>query len=136
MTGSEAAGPPVTVNILDGARTELRADIARGTGGRASLERYSDRIDALLRRLVTDAPRPSVPVALVATGGYGRRHLCLHSDIDLLVLFGGPIGQQEERFCAPSCTRCGTWAWWSGIRCASSRISAPSSATTPSSCWR
>ena len=98
MTGSEAEGPPVTVNILDGARTELRADVARGTGGRASLERYSDRMDALLRRLVTEAPRPSVPVALVATGGYGRRHLCLHSDVDLLVLFGGPIAQQEEAF--------------------------------------
>ena len=35
---------------------------------------------------------------MLALGGYGRRHLCLHSDIDLLVLFGGRIGADEEQF--------------------------------------
>ena len=42
--------------------------------------------------------RPDAQVAVLALGGYGRRHLCLHSDIDLLVLFGGRIGAAEERF--------------------------------------
>ena len=37
-------------------------------------------------------------MAVIALGGYGRRHLSLHSDIDLLVLFGGRIGPSEERF--------------------------------------
>ena len=97
MTGPGAASP-AAVTALQGARAELRADIKRGTGGRNSLERYSDRVDALLRRLVTEAPRPGCPVAVVAIGGYGRRHLCLHSDLDLLVLFGGRIGEGEEAF--------------------------------------
>ena len=83
---------------LDAARDELRADIGRGVAGRAALERHSDRVDALLRQLYTDAGVPAVPVAIVALGGYGRRHLCLHSDIDLLVLFGARIGPSEERF--------------------------------------
>jgi [protein-PII] uridylyltransferase len=76
----------------------LAADISRGAGGRASLERYSERVDGLVRHLVATAGPTAVPVAVLALGGYGRRHLCLHSDIDLLVLFGGTIGAEEERF--------------------------------------
>ena len=83
---------------LDAAREELRAAIARGAGGRGALERYADRVDAMIRQLFTDAGPYDGPIAIVALGGYGRRHLCLHSDIDLLLLFGGGIGPAEERF--------------------------------------
>jgi [protein-PII] uridylyltransferase len=83
---------------LDAARGELRADIGRGAGGRAALERHSDRVDGLLRQLFVEAGSPDGTVAIIALGGYGRRHLCLHSDIDLLLLFGGRIGAAEERF--------------------------------------
>ncbi len=38
------------------------------------------------------------PVAVAALGGYGRRTLCLQSDIDLLIVFDGRIGRPEERF--------------------------------------
>jgi [protein-PII] uridylyltransferase len=92
------SGDSTLVATLNAARLELKADVLRGAGGRAALERYSDRIDALLRHLFTDADGTSVPVAIVALGGYGRRHLCVHSDIDLLVLFGGRIGAVEEQF--------------------------------------
>src|SRR5687768_16143050 len=83
--------------VLASARAELTADVRRGAGGRGALERYSDRVDAMLRQLFAGAAPPD-HVAVLALGGYGRRHLCLHSDIDLLVLFGGPIGDVEERF--------------------------------------
>src|SRR5262245_53630378 len=93
--GSDASALRTT---LDVAREELRADIRRGAAGRAGLERYSDRVDGLLRQVYTDAGACDVPVAIVALGGYGRRHLSLHSDIDLLIVFDGAIGPAEERF--------------------------------------
>ena len=84
--------------VLDAARAELRADTLRGAGGRAALERYSDRVDALLRQIYAAAGEPPSPVAVLALGGYGRRHLCLYSDIDLLILFSRSIYPAEERF--------------------------------------
>src|SRR5689334_14488029 len=83
--------------VLDAAREALRADTRRGACGRAALERYSDRVDTLLRQIYAEAGPSPTPVAILALGGYGRRHLCLHSDIDLLILFGGPIGAPEEQ---------------------------------------
>jgi [protein-PII] uridylyltransferase len=80
------------------ARSELEADVRRGAGGRAALERYSDRIDAMLRQLFAEAGGAREKVVVLALGGYGRRHLCLHSDIDVLVLFGGRIGAEQEGF--------------------------------------
>jgi [protein-PII] uridylyltransferase len=99
-TPATQPGPPgrTLAASLAAARDELRADIARGAGGRTALERYSDRADVLIRQLFADAPAPSAPVSVLALGGYGRRHLCLHSDIDLLILFGGTIGASEEAF--------------------------------------
>ena len=85
-------------SIFNASRDDLRAAIGRGDGGRMAMERHADRVDALLRQVFAEAGATDVPVAVVALGGYGRRHLCLHSDIDLLVLFGGPIGPAEERF--------------------------------------
>jgi [protein-PII] uridylyltransferase len=83
---------------LDEARRELSAEAASGRSGRAALARFSDRIDELVQSLVAAAPVASQPVAVLALGGYGRRQFCLHSDIDVLVLFGGPIGADEEPF--------------------------------------
>jgi [protein-PII] uridylyltransferase len=98
-SGAEFPGQAGAVRTaFDAARAELRADVARGTGGRASLERYSERVDAILRQLYADAVPPADPVAILALGGYGRRHLCLHSDIDLLILFADAIGSDHERF--------------------------------------
>jgi len=81
---------------LEDARRELRDDILRGHGGRAALARFSDRLDTIVRQIFTAVPGTSTSIAVVAIGGYGRRHLFLHSDIDLLVLFGGHLGASEE----------------------------------------
>src|SRR5688572_27705436 len=91
-------GASTLVTAFDAARSELEADALRGAGGRAALERYSDRVDAMLRQLFADVAKADSQVAVLALGGYGRRHLCFQSDIDLLVLFGGRIGADEEQF--------------------------------------
>ena len=83
---------------LDAARLELSAHAARGEAGRIALERFSGCIDGLIQQLFDDVPRPSSAVAVFAVGGYGRRHVCLHSDVDVLVVFGGPIGATDEQF--------------------------------------
>src|ERR1700682_3280997 len=97
---SEGHGPalPPPSRALESAREELRESTTRGVGGRGALGRYAARVDALLRQLFEAAPPPAQPVAAIALGGYGLRQLCLWSDVDLLVLFEGPIGAADERF--------------------------------------
>ena len=128
-TGSldKSNAPPTGLPVLlEEARRELRDDIVLGHGGRTALARFAERFDGLLRHILDAAPRtePVAPVSIVALGGYGRRQLCLHSDIDLLVLFDGPIGAAEEATLPRrSCTRSGIWRSSSATRSASSTTS-------------
>ena len=85
--------------MLSAARDEYAAEARTGRGGRATVRRYADRMDGLVRTVVEAAgDRTTTPFVVCAVGGYGRRALCLHSDIDLLIVFDGAIGQAEERF--------------------------------------
>src|SRR5437867_9210010 len=81
---------------VETAREELCAAAARGEGGRAALQRFSDCVDDLLRGLFAEAPAVDGANLIVALGGYGRRQLCLQSDVDVLLLFDGQIGPAEE----------------------------------------
>src|SRR5262245_12606740 len=95
-TDGRSAGQVVAT--LDDARQALTAATLAGQGGLSAVEAYSLALDTVLKRAFAEAPAPERPVALIALGGYGRRHLCLHSDVDLLVLVDGTIGPADERF--------------------------------------
>ncbi len=105
-TTTDTVHRPMTKEFRDGAaatlaaaREEYAGDARSGRGGRATVQRYADRMDGLVRTVVDVASdRTATPFVVCAVGGYGRRALCLHSDIDLLIVFDGPIAQAEERF--------------------------------------
>ena len=82
--------------LLDEARQRVGEDILRGATGTSALAHLSGYVDHEVRRLA--AARPPCPVAVVALGGYGRRHLCPYSDVDVLFVFEGTVGSAEERY--------------------------------------
>jgi len=83
---------------LASARQELADATALGEGGGHALRQYSHRMDAMVQQLFAQSGPIAQPVGIYALGGYGRRQLCLYSDVDLLVLFAGTIGAPDERF--------------------------------------
>ncbi len=85
--------------LLAEAREEYVRDARSGRGGRLTQARFAGHLDELIRLLVEDAaPETPSPLVVCALGGYGRRTLCLHSDIDLLIVFERPITASDERF--------------------------------------
>ena len=67
------------------------------SGGKDFLVKHTKKIDSLLQLIYKVALRSmfgdyapmknSVPIALVALGSYGREQLCVHSDIDLMLVY-------------------------------------------------
>src|SRR5436190_518155 len=83
---------------LGAAREAYAAEARQGRAGRAVLARYAGQMDDVLRAIAGQVLRDvPTPIAIGAIGGYGRRSLCLNSDLDLLIVAGGPIGAAEER---------------------------------------
>lgn len=71
------------------ARSELFDQVGTVTDPMAWCRRHTTIVDGLLQSLFSfmqEAHLSLPPVALVATGGYGRAELCPHSDIDLAVV--------------------------------------------------
>lgn len=84
---------------LAATRRELALEARHGRGGRELQARYAGQMDEVVRQLVAAAAvHTAQPLIVCALGGYGRRTLCLHSDVDLMILFARTIGRDEERF--------------------------------------
>jgi [protein-PII] uridylyltransferase len=80
------------------ARRDYIAAARQGIGGRHAQAEHAAAMDGIVRQLV-DAGRvhSAQPLVVCALGGYGRRTLCLHSDVDLLILFESGIEREEAR---------------------------------------
>ena len=67
------------------------------SGGKDFLVKHTQKIDTILQLIFKVAQRDmfgdyapmknSIPLALVALGSYGREQLCVHSDIDLMIVY-------------------------------------------------
>ena len=138
MTDEGRNGKERRAAMLAAARDEYVSEASRGRAGRTVVARYADRLDVLIGGLVAQArDETTVAVAVCAVGGYGRlRALCLHSDLDLLIVFNGEIGPAEERFVKAVLQPFGMLGWKSGSMSASWRSSTTSIWVTRSSCCR
>jgi [protein-PII] uridylyltransferase len=83
----------------------LEATFAQ-TGGKDFLVRHTKKIDHLIewvyriavREMFGDflPPTNAIPIALVALGSYGREQLCVHSDIDLMIVYQDVPGYRHD----------------------------------------
>lgn len=90
----DAGRPSLMRALAEEARERARRGLEAGEGGLALCRGISDALDALVRALWELAERDGAAsgVALLATGGWGRREICPFSDIDLLFLTRDPPG--------------------------------------------
>ncbi len=88
---------------LKRARSELISLFSAGEVSESFQENCTEVMDYYFRRSVQESDagqrlfRDKRPFALAALGGYGRRDLCIHSDIDVLILFDSKVPSSAKK---------------------------------------
>jgi [protein-PII] uridylyltransferase len=110
---------PLVRRYLDVVREYLERLHRESSSGRVVNEANSDLMDRLLRRLFALAEErwiaegnPVEPgLCVVAVGGYARREMSIHSDVDLLVLYRKTL----TPYVAQIAERLQYWLWDAGL---------------------
>jgi len=93
--------PQFPTSLLQKKRQQLLARFLKG-GEPHFLERHAEVLDDYFRESFARSsvgPRMQVeknPYAIIALGGYGRKEQCLHSDVDVLLLFKKKIPDEAK----------------------------------------
>jgi [protein-PII] uridylyltransferase len=116
VQGSSGNGVvPVVRQYLGEVRAHLGELQASGAGGAVVNETHSDLIDRLVRRLFEFAEEAyfaggaeaDTDLCVVAVGGYARRSMSIHSDVDLLFLYRESL----TAYVASVAERVQQWLW-------------------------
>ena len=98
-------------------RTAFEAHPHRLTSGAVAVNARSAAVDLLVttlwNELLAGEPTLAAGVSVVAVGGYGRRELFPHSDVDLMFLLGASV---SERAVKESIRRVSQALWDAGLR--------------------
>lgn len=118
-TPSDAGVAAAVRGYLAAARIHLERIHREGAGGQVVNETNSDLIDRLVRRLFRLAEATYYAggaefgqrLAVLAVGGYARRELSIHSDVDLLFVYPRRLNPYVEIITG----KLQTWLWDGGL---------------------
>lgn len=92
MSEGDSSSPVLdSRQAIEDGRLAMKEALSQGASGTDACRGLSDVYDAIVRSLWTQALKEipamsSCNLALIATGGWGRRELCPYSDIDFILL--------------------------------------------------
>jgi len=95
--------------------TDLRLTFERTGDGSAAIRRRASIVDNIVSKIWTSlsSEKDRANIAIVATGGFGRRELFPHSDVDVLYLCGNEAIERDAHQMLRSVTQA---MWDAGLR--------------------